>query len=126
MRKRPDGATQITWTSGRLLLWDFTCPDTLAPSHKQKSSFLVFGIQDLGGGGRCRSTNDHKILRIVTNTLLSIGSGRYTCGGAGAEKLLKELGRRMAEVTQEEILEELQLEELGRRMAEVTQEALLL
>ena len=29
--KRPDGATHIPWSRGRCLLWDFTCPDTLAP-----------------------------------------------------------------------------------------------
>jgi len=92
---RPDRATQIPWTSGRPLLWDFTCPDTLAPSHIRKSSFF-------GGGGRCRSTEDHKILRIVTHTLICTGSGRDTWSlGAEAEKLLKELGRRMAEVTQD-------------------------
>jgi hypothetical protein len=31
--KRPDGMTLIPWNQGRSLLWDFTCPDTLAPSH---------------------------------------------------------------------------------------------
>src|SRR6188508_3613201 len=31
--KRPDGASLDPWRSGRYLVWDFTCPDTLAPSH---------------------------------------------------------------------------------------------
>ena len=31
--KRPDGMTLLPWSKGRSLLWDFTCPDTLAPSH---------------------------------------------------------------------------------------------
>jgi hypothetical protein len=31
--KRPDGLTMIPWHSGRCLVWDFTCPDTLAASH---------------------------------------------------------------------------------------------
>ena len=37
-RKRPDGATLDPWRSGRYLVWDFTCPDTLAPSHLNHSS----------------------------------------------------------------------------------------
>ena len=36
--KRPDGATLDPWHSGRYLVWDFTCPDTLAPSHLNHSS----------------------------------------------------------------------------------------
>ena len=28
--KRPDGATLDPWSRGRYLVWDFTCPDTLA------------------------------------------------------------------------------------------------
>ena len=31
--KRPDGTTMVPWKEGRVLVWDATCPDTLAPSH---------------------------------------------------------------------------------------------
>ena len=31
--KRPDGATVMPWKTGRVLVWDATCPDTFAPSH---------------------------------------------------------------------------------------------
>ena len=31
--KRPDGVTLVPWRSGRLHVWDVTCPDTFAPSH---------------------------------------------------------------------------------------------
>ena len=36
--KRPDGATLDPWSRGSYLVWDFTCPDTLAPSHITRSS----------------------------------------------------------------------------------------
>ena len=31
--KQPDGATVMPWKSGRVLVWDATCPDTYAPFH---------------------------------------------------------------------------------------------
>ena len=36
--KRPDGASLDPWRSGSYLVWDFTCPDTVAPSHLRYSS----------------------------------------------------------------------------------------
>ena len=36
--KRPDGATLVPWKGGRVLVWDVTCADTLAPSHRQLAS----------------------------------------------------------------------------------------
>ena len=36
--KRPDGATLVPWKGGRVLVWDITCADTLAPSHRQLAS----------------------------------------------------------------------------------------
>ena len=31
--KRPDGTSIVPWKSGRVLVWDITCPDTLTPSY---------------------------------------------------------------------------------------------
>ena len=39
--KRPDGVTMTPWSKGRSLVWDFTCPDTLAPSHVRQSSLAA-------------------------------------------------------------------------------------
>ena len=32
--KRPDGMSLAPWSSGKLLVWDVTCSDTFAPSHR--------------------------------------------------------------------------------------------
>ena len=36
--KHPDGATIVPWKGGRPLVWDATCPDTLAHSYEQISA----------------------------------------------------------------------------------------
>ena len=35
--KRPDGVTSMPWKNGRCLIWDVTCPDTLAASYLDKA-----------------------------------------------------------------------------------------
>ena len=32
--KHPDGVTVVPWSCGQLLVWDATCPDTLATSYR--------------------------------------------------------------------------------------------
>ena len=42
--KRPDGASLDPWHSGHYLVWDFICPDTLAPSHLRQSSLAAGSV----------------------------------------------------------------------------------
>src|SRR5664279_2393093 len=35
--KRPDGLTMLPWANGHCMVWDFTCPDTLAASHLNRA-----------------------------------------------------------------------------------------
>ena len=36
--KRPDGVSIVPWKGGKILVWDVTCPDTMAPSHSSLPS----------------------------------------------------------------------------------------
>ena len=44
--KRPDGATVLPWRSGRILVWDATCPDTFAPSHRDLATRVAGAVAD--------------------------------------------------------------------------------
>ena len=41
--KRPDRVTDTPWSSGKLLVWDATCPDTFARSHRMSLAVLAAG-----------------------------------------------------------------------------------
>ena len=44
--KRPDEATVMPGRSGRVLVWDATCPDTFAPSHLQLANWKAGAVAD--------------------------------------------------------------------------------
>jgi len=95
--KRPDGMTTMPWTRGQCLLWDFTCPDTLATSHLNKAV-----------AGAAEVANEAEQKKIVKYSALS---AQYffapvaieTLGGVGEEgtAFIQDLGCRIAAVTHE-------------------------
>ena len=93
--KRPDGATLIPFSQSKCLVWDFTCPDTLAPSHLSQSS-LASGSAAAGAESRKRAkyaelARSHTFVPVAVETL-----GAW---GEGAIDLTSDLGRRLAIVT---------------------------
>ena len=44
--KRPNGLTLAPWKNGKALLWDFTCPDALAPSYLTMSAADTRSVAD--------------------------------------------------------------------------------
>ena len=94
--KRPDGITYTTWKQGKPLIWDFTCCDTLCDSYVKSSS-------------RCASSaaalrEDQKInhYKDLTNYFfVPVAVETYGAWGPRGIKLIKEIGKKMCEITGE-------------------------
>ena len=93
--KRPDGATLVPWAHGRCLLWDATTPDTLAPSHIQRSSVQA--------GSAANSAEEIKTAKYTALSLVHefVPVAIETLGTWGSAGLafINELGRRISVVT---------------------------
>ena len=60
--KCPDGVMLLPWRSGRLLVWDATCPDTFAPSHLPSARERQVQWQPrLSGGSRSTQPSTNAI-----------------------------------------------------------------
>ena len=53
--KHPDGATVVPWSRGQLLVWDVTCPDTLATSYRCQATCAAGKVQLLPKRGKSAS-----------------------------------------------------------------------
>ena len=95
--KRPDGMPLIPWEEGRPLLCDFTCSDTMAPSHRDQATSGP-------GEGACTA----KSLKIrkyssLTSTYSFAPICIETIGawGEGAKGIIKKIGQRVRGATGE-------------------------
>jgi hypothetical protein len=89
--KRPDGATLDPWQRGKYLVWDFTCPDTLAPSHLSLSSLTAGSVAakaeacKVAKYAEIASSSDYIFSPIAIETLGAWGpSADATCSDIGA------------------------------------------
>ena len=91
--KRPDGMSLIPWRRGLPLLWDFTCSDTLVPSH------LATCVH--GAGRLADSSEAHKRRKYssLTATFHFSPVSLETLGawGSSARELIKIIGSRVME-----------------------------
>jgi len=93
--KRPDGVTLVPCAKGRCLLWDFTCPDTLATSHINKSS--------IAAGSAASEAEAHKFTKyselMFAHTFIPVVVDTFGVHGPEAQSLIVELGRRFSSPT---------------------------
>ena len=89
--KQPDGATVMPWKTGRVLVWDVTCPDTYAPSH--------ISVETREAGAVAAQAEQRKRLKYVEleTSHHFVPVAMETSGVCGPEALhfLHELGHRL-------------------------------
>ena len=95
--KRPDGVTLVPRRSGRLLVWDATCPDTFAPSHlpsATREAGTVAALAERNKQEKYAAFNQHHNFTPVAIE---------TAGPFGPETFafLRELGCRLKQATGE-------------------------
>lgn len=93
--KRPDGMTLIPWANGQSLLWDFTCVDTLAPSH------LYSSLKISGSTAEFASRNkQHKYENLTTNYIFrAFAVETFGPWCKDAKDLVSDLGHRLLSIT---------------------------
>ena len=95
--KRPDGVTLVPWRSGRLLVWDATCPDTFAPSHQPsatREAGAVAALAERNKEEKYAALNQHHIFTpVAIETAGPFGPETFT--------FLRELGCRLKQATGE-------------------------
>ena len=96
--KCPDGATVVPWSRGQLLVWDPTCPDTLATSYRCQATCAA--------GKVAAAAEERKVSKCANLGLAYLFTpvAIETLGVFGSKTLafVKELGRRVRRETGEE------------------------
>ena len=95
--KRPDGLTLFPWKEGRSLVWDFTCVDTLAPSHIAQTS------QEAGKAAEQAEKKKMTLYQDLQTSYYVVPIAMETMGswGKASLKFMKSLGSEVAEETGE-------------------------
>ena len=89
--KRPDGATVLPWRNGRILVWDATCPDTFAPSHRD--------LATRGAGAVADQAEERKKAKYAelatTHHFVPLAVETTGVFGSEAQMFFRKLGRRI-------------------------------
>jgi len=96
--KRPDGLTIVPWARGRSLVWDFTCPGTLASSHLNRAVLGPGAVANEAEETKKSKNSSLPSLYVFT----PIAVETFGAVGESAMDFLQELGRRIANWTAEQ------------------------
>jgi len=96
-KKKADGATLFAWSRGRQLVWDFTSPDTLAPSYLARTS-VVAGA----AAARAEQLKRNKYSNLANSAdiqFVPIAIESLGPWGVEATDLITQIGSRLARHT---------------------------
>ena len=95
--KRPDGLTLVPWTNGKCLVWDFTTPDTFAPSYLPHTSTFP------GAAAARKETEKKRKYAELEDRYLVVPVVVETTGVWGQEGLrwVRQIGSRIKDKTGE-------------------------
>ena len=96
--KRPDGVTSMPWKNGHCLIWDVTCPDTLAASYLNKA---VSGPGVVATEAETRKRHKYSTVDDSTYIFQPIAIETLGAFGSSAIDFFNDLGRRMRAVSQD-------------------------
>ena len=107
--QQTDGMSMYPWKTGKLLLWDFTCGDTLAQSHVDQSS------KEAGKVASDAENRKIKHYELLTNSYHFVPVAIATLGVWGKMGLafIKEVGKKIMEQTGEKRSTSFLLQSLG-------------
>lgn len=93
--KRPDGMSLIPWKMGRVLVWDATCVDTLAPSHLHGTAHKAGAAAEAAEARKRR-----KYGSLDTNyNFVALGVETLGPWGPAALGLYRQLAKRLVDGT---------------------------
>ena len=90
--KRPDGVTIVPWECGRCAVWDFTCPDTLAPSYRSAAASDPGAVAALA---ESRKMSKYSALDSTLYRFFPIAIETMGAFGSRSLRFIKNLGRRI-------------------------------
>ena len=91
--KRPDGVTMVPWECGKCVVWDFTCPDTLANSYRAAAVSSPGSVAAQAESKKIAkySSLDSSLYKFVPIAIETMGTF-----GTRSLKFIKDLGKRIA------------------------------
>jgi hypothetical protein len=93
--KKPDGLTLVPWKRGRSLVWDFTCADTLCPTH------VLQTVRHPGAAARSAEAGKKRKYAFLEDRFFFVPVAVETLGAYGSEalKFIDALGDRLKTVS---------------------------
>jgi hypothetical protein len=95
--RRPDGASVVPWKGGKILVWDATCPDTLAPSH------ITMAVREAGAvAANAEHLKNQRYSHLVTtHCFVPVAIETLGTFGGEARAFLRDLAKRIFSVTKD-------------------------